>query len=47
LLYYIYEAAFSFFDEAYAATLTVVLLVSLGLVALAQFIVLDRRIHYR
>jgi sn-glycerol 3-phosphate transport system permease protein len=47
LLYYIYEAAFSFFDEAYAATLTVVLLVSLALVALAQFIVLDRRIHYR
>ena len=26
LLYYIYEVAFSFFDEAYAATLTVVLL---------------------
>lgn len=47
LLYYIYEAAFSFFDEAYAATLTVVLLVSLALVALVQFIVLDRRIHYR
>ena len=47
LLYYIYEAAFSFFDEAYAATLTVVLLLSLALVALAQFIVLDRRIHYR
>jgi sn-glycerol 3-phosphate transport system permease protein len=47
LLYYIYEAAFSFFDEAYAATLTVVLLLGLALVALVQFIVLDRRIHYR
>jgi sn-glycerol 3-phosphate transport system permease protein len=47
LLYYIYEVAFSFFDEAYAATLTVVLLATLALIAIGQFIILDKRIHYR
>jgi sn-glycerol 3-phosphate transport system permease protein len=47
LLYYIYEVAFSFFDEAYAATLTVVLLGVLALIAIGQFLILDKRIHYR
>ncbi len=47
LLYYIYEVAFSFFDEAYAATLTVVLLAVLAVIAIGQFLVLDKRIHYR
>ena len=47
LLYYIYEVAFSFFDQAYASTLTVVLLVALALIAIVQFVVLDKRIHYR
>ena len=47
LLYYIYEVAFSFFDEAYAATLTVVLLVVLAVIAIGQFVILDKRIHYR
>ncbi len=47
LLYYIYEVAFSFFDEAYAATLTVVLLGLLALIAIGQFVILDKRIHYR
>ena len=47
LLYYIYEVAFSFFDEAYAATLTVVLLGVLALVAIGQFVILEKRIHYR
>ena len=47
LLYYIFESAFSFFDTPYAATLTVVLLGLLALMALVQFFVLDRRIHYR
>lgn len=47
LLYYIYENAFSYFDANYAATLTVVLLVILAVLALAQFFFLDRRIHYR
>ena len=47
LLFYIYETAFKFWDTAYAATLTVVLLVLLGVVAIGQFFLLDKRIHYR
>ncbi len=47
LLYYIYEVAFSFFDEAYAATLTVVLLTVLAVIAIGQFVILEKRIHYR
>jgi len=47
LLYYIYENAFSYFDTNYAATLSVVLLAMLAIMALAQFFFLDRRIHYR
>jgi len=47
LLFYIYEVGFKFWDTAYAATLTVVLLVLLALLALGQFLILDRRIHYQ
>ena len=47
LLYYIYEVAFSFFEESYAATLTVVLLGSLAVISIGQFVILDKRIHYR
>lgn len=47
LLYYIYEVAFSFFDESYAATLTVVLLAALAIISIGQFLLLDKRIHYR
>jgi sn-glycerol 3-phosphate transport system permease protein len=47
LLYYIFESAFSYFDATYAATLTVVLLLLLAFMALFQFFILDRRIHYR
>jgi sn-glycerol 3-phosphate transport system permease protein len=47
LLYYIYEVAFSFLDEAYAATLTVALLGTLAIIAIGQFFILDKRIHYR
>ena len=47
LLYYIYEVAFSFFDESYAATLTVILLGALALISIGQFVLLDKRIHYR
>jgi sn-glycerol 3-phosphate transport system permease protein len=47
LLFYIYEVGFKFWDSAYAATLTVVLLVLLAALALGQFLVLDRRIHYQ
>ncbi|MBM3564601.1 MAG: sugar ABC transporter permease [Alphaproteobacteria bacterium] len=47
LLYYIFETAFSFFNPNYAAALTVVLLAMLGLLALIQFGVIERRVHYR
>jgi sn-glycerol 3-phosphate transport system permease protein len=47
LLYYIFESAFSYFDTNYAATLTVVLLGLLAIMALMQFYVLDKRVHYR
>jgi sn-glycerol 3-phosphate transport system permease protein len=47
LLYYIYEIGFRFWDSAYAAALTMVLLVILGLAALIQFGVLERRVHYQ
>ncbi len=47
LLYYLFETAFSYFDTPYAATLTVVLLLLLAIVALIQFFGLDRRVHYR
>jgi sn-glycerol 3-phosphate transport system permease protein len=47
LLYYIYEVGFRFWDSAYAAALTMVLLAILGLAALVQFWFIDRRVHYR
>ena len=47
LLYYIYEAAFSFLDTSYAATLTTVLLALLAALAVTQFFLLDRKIHYQ
>jgi len=47
LLYYVYEIGFRFWDSAYAAALTMVLLVILGLTALFQFFFLERRTHYR
>jgi len=47
LLYYIYEIGFRFWDSAYAAALTVVLLVLLSAVAVAQFLFLERRVHYQ
>jgi len=47
LLYYIYEVAFSFFDASYGAALTVVLLVLLISLAVAQYLLLEKRIHYR
>jgi sn-glycerol 3-phosphate transport system permease protein len=47
LLYYIFETGFRFWDSAYAATLTMVLLAILASVALLQFFVLDRRVHYQ
>src|ERR1700687_2112228 len=47
LLYYIYQVGFSFWDTTYAATLTIVMLLALAAVALGQYFLLDRRIHYR
>jgi sn-glycerol 3-phosphate transport system permease protein len=47
LLYYIYEIGFRFWDTAYAAALTMVLLAVLAIMALGQFWFLDRRVHYQ
>ena len=47
LLFYIYETAFRFWDTAYGAALTVVMLVILSVMAIGQFFLFDRRIHYR
>ena len=47
LLFYIYEVAFRFWDTAYGATLTVVLLAFLMILAIGQFVLFDRRVHYR
>jgi sn-glycerol 3-phosphate transport system permease protein len=47
LLYHLYEVGFSFWDTAYAATITVVLVAVLAGIALVQFFVLDKRVHYQ
>ena len=47
LLYYIYEVGFRFWDTAYAAALTVVLVVILSVVGIGQFFAADRRVHYK
>lgn len=47
LLFYIYEVAFRQWDTAYGATLTVVMLLILSLLAIGQFFFLDRRVHYK
>jgi len=47
LLYYIFEVGFRYWDSAYAATLTIVLLAILGGSALLQFLALERRVHYQ
>jgi sn-glycerol 3-phosphate transport system permease protein len=47
LLYYIYQVGFSFWDPAYAAALTVVVLVILATIALVKFTYLDKRAHYQ
>jgi sn-glycerol 3-phosphate transport system permease protein len=47
LLYYIYQVAFSFLDESYAATLTVVLLAILAVLAIGQYFLLEKHIHYQ
>lgn len=47
LLFRIYELGFSFWDTGLASAMTVILLLALALVALAQYGFLERRIHYR
>jgi sn-glycerol 3-phosphate transport system permease protein len=47
LLFHIYQVGFSFWDTGYAAALTVVLLAILGSIALAQFFLLDKHVHYQ
>jgi sn-glycerol 3-phosphate transport system permease protein len=47
LLYHIYQVGFSYWDTGYAAALTVVLLAILAAVAVGQFVLLDRRVHYQ
>lgn len=47
LLFYIYETAFDYWDTAYAATLTVVMIAILILLAIGQFFFLDKRVHYK
>ncbi len=47
LLFYIYQVGFGFWDTAYAAALTCVLLALLALVAFVQYGWLERRTHYR
>ncbi len=47
LLYHLYEVGFSFWDTAYASAITVVLVLVLASVALFQFFVLDKRVHYK
>jgi sn-glycerol 3-phosphate transport system permease protein len=47
LLFYIYDVAFRFWDTGYAAALTMVLLAILAGLAVAQFVFLERRIHYQ
>ncbi|MCI3922336.1 sugar ABC transporter permease [Paenibacillus sp. TRM 82003] len=46
LLYYIYETAFTFWDQGVASTLTVVLVLLLLIVSSVQFFGMDRKIHY-
>ena len=47
LLYYLYEVGFSYWDTAYASAITVVLVVVLVSIALFQFFVFDKRVHYK
>jgi len=47
LLYYIYETAFQYWQTGYAATLTVVMLVMLSILAIGQFFLFDRKVHYQ
>jgi sn-glycerol 3-phosphate transport system permease protein len=47
ILYYIWEMAFAFFDAPHAAALTMLVLLTLGVLAAIQFLVIDKRTHYQ
>ena len=47
ILYYIWEMAFAFFDAPHAAAMTILVLISLGIVAAIQFFYIDKRTHYQ
>lgn len=47
ILFYVFETGFKYWDTAYAAALTVVLLAMLAAVAAVQYGWLERRVHYR
>jgi len=47
LLYYIYETAFKYWQTGYAATLTVIMLILLSILAIGQFFLFDRKVHYQ
>jgi sn-glycerol 3-phosphate transport system permease protein len=47
LLFRIYEVGFKYFDFGLASAMTAVLLCVLGLIALGQFFILDRKVHYQ
>jgi sn-glycerol 3-phosphate transport system permease protein len=47
LVYHLFQVGFSYWDTGYAAAITVVLLAVLATVALFQFFVLDRKVHYK
>ena len=46
LLYYIYQQGFTFFDQANASTLTVIMLAIMLFIAMFQFVKSDRKIFY-
>lgn len=46
LLYYIYENTFRFMDYGKAATVTVIVLIIMVLIAAIQFFATDKKIHY-
>ncbi|MFZ7126707.1 MAG: carbohydrate ABC transporter permease [Desulfobacterales bacterium] len=47
LLYYLFQTAFEFWDTAYAAVLTVVIMAILMTLALVQFKFMEQRTHYQ
>jgi len=47
LVYHLFQVGFSYWDTGYAAAITVLLLAVLATVALFQFFVLDRKVHYK